>query len=266
VEDGPLVSIVTPSLNQGRYIEDAIESVAAQDYPRIEHIVVDGGSTDGTLDVLRRFPELRWVSEPDRGQADAIAKGFAMTRGEILAWLNADDVYLPGAVSAAVEALRTTGAALVYGSWLQIDENGRTLKEVPVAPFDYRELLEIRNMIAQPTAFFRRGAYEAVGGVDPSFHFALDYELWLKLGAKHDVATLERPLAAFRFHPDSKTVAQSSLFWRETRRASRRHGARVLSPMARRELATRHPFLLRLHPLLRAARNLRAKVAVKRPM
>jgi glycosyltransferase involved in cell wall biosynthesis len=266
MEDLPLVSIVTPSLDQGRYIEDAIESVAAQDYPRIEHIVVDGGSTDGTLDVLHRHEHVRWLSEPDRGQADAINKGFAMATGEIFAWLNADDRYLPGAVAAAVAELRATDAGVVYAGWRQIDEQGRTIKDVQVEPFDYRELLQNRNVIAQPTTFFRRDAFEAVGGLDESYHYALDYEFWLRLGAKYEFRPIDRTAAAFRYHPESKTVAQSSLFWRETRRASRRHGARVLSPMARRELATRHPFLLRLHPLLRAARNLRAKVAVKRPM
>src|SRR5688572_1037654 len=102
----PLVSIVTPSLNQGRYLDEAIRSVQGQDYPRLEHVVVDGGSTDETLDVLRRHPHLRWVSEPDGGQSDAVNKGFRLARGEIFGWLNADDYYLPGAVAAAVAVLR----------------------------------------------------------------------------------------------------------------------------------------------------------------
>ena len=253
----PLVSVVTPSLNQARFVEEAIESVAAQDYPRLEHVVVDGGSSDGTVEILRRHAHLRWVSEPDRGQADAIAKGFRMSSGAILAWLNADDLYLPGAVSTAVAALRESGAALVYGGWRQIDERGATLKEVPVRPFDYGELLEVRNLIAQPTAFFMREAYEAVGGVDPSYQYAMDYELWLKLGARFNVRTVEATLAAFRYHGESKTVASYERFWAETHRASRRHGGRYFSPMYLRALPERRRSVARALAVYRLVRRRR---------
>jgi len=246
VDAQPLVSIVTPSLQQGRFLEATLRSVAGQDYRRVEHIVVDGGSTDETLEVLERHPEVRWISEPDDGQADAINKGFAMAGGEILAWLNADDVYLPGAISAAVDALALSGAALVYGGWQQIDDEGRTLREVPVRPFDYRELLEGRNLIAQPAAFFTREAFDAVGGLDRSFRYAMDYELWLRLGKYGEVRTIERPLAAFRLHESSKTVATYGAFWPETHRASRLHGGRYFSPMWRRSLPERRPWVLRL--------------------
>jgi glycosyltransferase involved in cell wall biosynthesis len=246
MDDRPLVSIVTPSLNQGRYLGAALKSVAVQDYPRIEHIVVDGGSADETLEVLRGHPRVQWVSEPDEGQGDAVNKGFALAHGEIFGWLNADDVYLPGAVSAAVEALLATGAALVYGSWAQIDEVGALIREVPVRPFDYRELLEVRNMVCQPAAFFTRAAFEQAGGIDPSFHYAMDYELWLRLARSADVRTIEQPLAAFRLHGRSKTVASGPEFWPETHRASRRHGGRYLSPMWRRSLPERYPWLLRI--------------------
>lgn len=245
MQEAQLVSIVTPSLNQASYLEDAIRSVAEQDYPRIEHVVVDGGSTDGSVEILRRHPHLRWVSEPDDGQADAISKGFAMASGEIFAWLNADDLYLPGAVAAAVAALAETGAALVYGGWRQIDEAGATLKDVPARPFDYRELLERRNTIAQPSAFFTRVAFEAVGGLDTSLRYAMDYELWLKLGARFPVATVDRLLAAFRYHPGSKTVAEAAQFWPETHRASRRHGGSYFSPMYRETLPLRRPWVMR---------------------
>jgi glycosyltransferase involved in cell wall biosynthesis len=241
----PLVSIVTPSLDQGRFLEEAIRSVAEQNYPSIEHVVVDGGSTDETLEVLRRHPHVRWVSEPDEGQADAIAKGFRLAGGEILAWLNADDLYLPGAVATAVAALREHGAHVVYGGWRQVDERGETIKDVAARPFDYRELLEERNTIAQPSTFFTREAYEAVGGVDTSYRYAMDYELWLRLGARYEFVRVDAILAAFRYHDASKTVADYARFWPETHRASRRHGGRYFSPMWRRTLPDRRPWVLR---------------------
>lgn len=242
----PLVSIVTPSLDQGRFLAAAIRSVAEQDYPRLEHIVVDGGSSDETLEVLRASHGVRWISEPDEGQADAINKGFALAEGEVLAWLNADDLYLPGAVTAAVEALAAAGAGLVYGGWTQIGEDGELLREVRAHPFDYRELLEVRNFIAQPSAFFTREALERAGGLDASYRYALDYELWLRLAKSTRVTTVDRPLAAFRLHEGSKTVSQYRDFWPETHRASRRHGGRYFSPMWRRSLPERHPWILRL--------------------
>ena len=227
----PLVSVVTPSLDQGAYIEEAIRSVLEQDYPRVEHIVVDGGSTDGTLDVLSGFPHLRWVSEPDDGQAAAINKGFRMANGEILGWLNADDYLLPGAVSAAVEALTESGCALVHGGWRQVREDGTTIKDVPVVPFDRLRQLEVANRVCQPGAFFTREAYWAVGGVDESYRYAMDYELWLKLGARFDVCHVDRVQAAYRYHATSKSVGSYHAFAPETVRASREHGGRRLSPI-----------------------------------
>lgn len=230
-ESLPLVSIVTPSLNQGRYVADAIESVLEQDYPRIEHIVVDAGSSDETVAVLQRYRHLRWVSEPDRGQAHAINKGFRLASGSIFGWLNADDLYLPGAVSVAVAALTASECALVHGGWRQIDEDGRTIRDVAVVPFDLRRQLEVANRVAQPGAFFTREAFWAVGGIDESFRYAMDYELWLRLAARFSVTRVDRVLAAYRYHPASKTVAESKGFVAETWRASRRHGARLRSRM-----------------------------------
>jgi glycosyltransferase involved in cell wall biosynthesis len=252
----PLVTIVTPSLDQASFLESAIASVRDQDYPRLEHIVVDGGSTDGSLEIIKRHPELRWVSEADRGQADAVNKGFAMARGEIFGWLNADDLYLPGAVTAAVEALSATGAGLVYGGWLQIDEGGAVLRDVPARVWDHGTLRAGQNTIAQPAAFFTREAFEAVGGLDARYHYAMDYDLWLKIAARFEVRALERTLAAFRYHGDSKTVSEADRFWPETRRISRRHGGAFLSQPYLDRMADRRPWLFRL---VTAARLLQAR-------
>jgi glycosyltransferase involved in cell wall biosynthesis len=228
--DLPLVSIVTPSLNQGRFIEETIRSVLDQDYPRIEHIVVDGGSTDETLDVLRRYPRVAWRSEPDDGQADAVNKGFRMAEGKIFGWLNADDLYLPGAIRTGVDALRRTGSGLVHGAWCQIDEDGVSIRErIEPVQFDLDAQLNERNAVCQPGALFTREAFEAVGGLDPSYRYAMDYELWLKLGSRFPVTHVDAVLGAYRLHPTSKTVAEKSGFWDETVRASRAHGGRRFS-------------------------------------
>lgn len=252
----PLVSVVTPSLNQGRYLEEAIVSVLEQDYPNVEHIVVDGGSTDMTRSVLERYPHLRWLSEPDAGQAAAINKGFRMASGSIYGWLNADDYFLPGAIAAAVEVVRESGCALVHGGWRRIEEDGTLIGDVGVVPFDYMRQLEAVNAVCQPGAFFTRDAYWAVGGVDESYRYAMDYELWLKLGARFPVRHVDRVQAAYRYHPESKSIAAYDAFGPETLRASRRHGGRFFSRMyVDYYLPDHHP---RLHRALRAWRLLSA--------
>lgn len=256
VDELPLVSIVTPSLNQVAYLEEAIRSVAEQDYPRVEHIVIDGGSTDGSIEILERNSGIRWVSEPDGGQADAINKGFRMARGGIFGWLNADDYYLSGAISAAVEALRASGAGLVHGGWRQVDEAGNLIRDVPVVPFDYRRQLEVANRVAQPGSLFTREAFEAVGGVDVRYGYALDYEFWLRIGKQFPVCEVDRILAAYRYHDESKTVATYDAFRPETWRASRSHGARLRSPIyVDFYLPQRHPLLYRLVFAVRRARR-----------
>jgi glycosyltransferase involved in cell wall biosynthesis len=227
----PLVSIVTPSLDQGVYIEDAIRSVLDQGYGRLEHIVVDGGSADVTPSILERYPHLRWVSEPDDGQSAALNKGFGLARGEILAWINADDIYMPGAIEAAVHALRTTAAALVYADILRMDEDGTNRRRIPSQPWDLWHHLNDRNRIWQPAAFFTREAYDAVGGIDERFHLAMDYDLWARIGQRFPVARADGVWAAERRHAASKTSLYEKGFWAEDRAISRALGGRVVSPM-----------------------------------
>jgi GT2 family glycosyltransferase len=209
----PLVTIVTPSLNQRQFIEATIRSVLDQDYPAIEYIVMDGGSTDGTLDILRRYEDrLTWSSMPDGGQAEAINRGWRRGRGEVLAWLNSDDIYLPGAVSAAVACLRAhPQVAGVYGDCDYIDEHGRKIDTHPTTPFDYVTMLETaRAPIPQPATFLRQVAVEAVDYLDTRLTMLLDFDLWIRLGEIAPFVYLPQQLAGFREHRSSKTIAHQA--------------------------------------------------------
>ena len=233
MSDPPLISIVTPTLNQGRFIEATIESVLAQDYPRVEYIVVDGGSTDGTLDRLSRYRgRLTWISEPDRGQSDAINKGFRRARGDILAWINSDDTYLPCAVSSAVAHLVAhPELGMVYGDGSLIDEAGRVTRAFPAAgPFDLWKLVYVIDYILQPAAFFRRDAVEAVGGLDERLHWAMDWDLFIKIGKRYPVGYLPRPMASLREHGTAKTLSGGSRRLSELVEVMRRHGSRRFPP------------------------------------
>jgi glycosyltransferase involved in cell wall biosynthesis len=216
--DEPLVSIVTPSYNQGRFIRATILSVLGQDYPRIEYWVIDGGSTDETLAILREFehdPRLHWLSEPDRGQSDAINRGLARCTGELFAWVNTDDLLLPGAIRHVVDTWLAGGrAALVYGRARLIDASGADLGYCPAqsSAMTLDQLLQLRYFLPQPATFAPTATVRAVGGVDVELHYAMDLDLWIKLAARLPIQYAPFDLAQFRLHPASKTVALSSRF------------------------------------------------------
>jgi glycosyltransferase involved in cell wall biosynthesis len=231
--DLPLVSIITPSFNQARFIRQTIESVLAQDYPRIEYFVVDGGSTDGTVDILRGYDgRLSWSSERDRGQADAINRGFRHAKGEILAWLNSDDTYLPGAVSAAVSHLvQHRDCAMVYGDGFLIDERGEVTGRFPATePFNLWKLVYVSDYILQQTTFFRRSAIEAVEYLDEGLHWGLDWDLFIKLGKQFRVDYLPREMANLREYTTTKTSAGGRRRLAELAAIARRHGSRRYPP------------------------------------
>lgn len=221
---GPLVSIVTPSLNAERFLDATINSVLVQDYPDIEYVVMDGGSADGSLEILRRYEgRLRYVSEPDAGQADAINRGFALTSGEILAFLNADDAYFPGAVATAVRAFAARpDAGVIYGDAVYVDERGAEVGPYPVESFD-RFKLERRCFICQPAAFFRRDAFVASGGLDTSLRFALDYDLWIRMARRYPMVKIDTRLATLRLHDRAKTVSETEQALHETIVVLQRH-------------------------------------------
>jgi glycosyltransferase involved in cell wall biosynthesis len=233
----PLVSVVTPTFNAARFLEETIESVLAQTYPRLEHIVVDGDSTDGTLDIVKRYPHLRWLSEPDAGQSDALNKGFTLATGEIVAWLNADDFYLPHAAETAVAALSgDEDAAGVYSNLLVVDESGRELIRKPSEPFDLEHALRFGDVVPQPTAFFRKRVFDEVGGLAVRYHYAMDFDLWIRMAKRAPLAYVDDYWAAFRLHRDSKTGSALKKMWSEERAVARAHGGPLFSPMLRRHL------------------------------
>jgi glycosyltransferase involved in cell wall biosynthesis len=203
------VSIVTPSFNPGPFLRETIASVLDQDYPHVEYLVMDGGSTDGTLELLRGYGDrLRWLSEPDDGQTVAINRGWRLTGGEIVAWLNADDTYRPGAVRAVADYFAAHPAVdVLYGDCDYTDACGRTVERYPTRPFSYRELVRSTiNYLPQPATFIRRRAVEAVGSLDESLHYVMDFEYWLRLGMQHRIAYLPACLATLRLHAGAKSV------------------------------------------------------------
>jgi glycosyltransferase involved in cell wall biosynthesis len=202
-----------------------VESVLSQDYPHIEYIVMDGGSSDGTVEVLKAWGgRLEWVSAPDGGAADAINRGFLRSHGAIFGWLNADDTYRPGAVSAAVRSLASTPeAAVVYGQGVWTDAEDRVLGPYPtVSPYD-AAYWERECFICQPAAFMTRRAFEAVGMLDPQLQSAFDYDLWIRLSRGHLFVAIQEVLAASRMHPGNKSLGQRRQVFQEVMRLLRRH-------------------------------------------
>jgi len=216
----PLVSIVTPSFNQAAYLETAMLSVLGQDYPSIEYILVDGGSTDGSLEIIRRHADRLafWTSEPDQGQGQAINKGLRRTTGDLVAWLNSDDVLLPGAVAQAVSAAeKYPEAGMVYADGMMVDSELRLLD-----PHRYRTLSSLDllsfEVLLQPTVFMRRIALEQAGWLDERYHLILDHELWVRISARYPLQHVPGFWALERTHAEAKTIRQAAAFVEEAQR------------------------------------------------
>jgi glycosyltransferase involved in cell wall biosynthesis len=239
----PRITIVTPSLNQAAYIGATIRSVLEQEYPNLQYIVMDGGSSNATLEVLEMYRgQLQWFSEKDEGQADAINKGFSRGDGEILGWVNSDDTLAP-------EALKTVGQyfadhpdiGVVYGNADFIDASGKFIARCAhIEPFKAFRLRHYADYIVQPAAFFRRSAFESVGKLDPSLHWAMDYDLWLKLSKMTQFEYLSKTLANYRWLDNSKTGGGGAARLAEVKRVAERHGARGLPAYFRLEAVRLH--------------------------
>ncbi len=212
-----LVSIITPSFNQAAYLEQTIRSVLEQDYLHIEYLVVDGASTDASVDIIRKYESKLawWVSEKDAGQADAINKGFARATGDVIAWLNSDDYYLAGAVSAAVKIFEEhPEVVLVYGNMLAVDEHGKTFNALNYKQLTLEDLLCFQ-IIGQPAVFMRRTALQSAGKLDPAYHFMLDHHLWIRVAQLGKILHVNQTWSAARYHAEAKNVAKAAEFGRD---------------------------------------------------
>jgi GT2 family glycosyltransferase len=221
-----VVSIVTPSYNHGRFIRATLESVLAQDYPNVEYIVMDGGSRDETASIVKDYgSRLKWISEPDRGQSHAINKGFRMARGSILFWLNSDDLILPGAVRNAVNALEENpSAGAVYGEGYLIDEEGKTTRRFPsTEPFNLWKLVHLSDYILQQTVYFQRAAIEDVGYLREDLHFALDWDLLIRIGNHGPLHYIPEYMGCLREHSSAKSFSGGGRRAREIARVLGEH-------------------------------------------
>ncbi len=207
----PKISIVTPSLNQGQFIRQTIDSILVQEYPNLEYTIVDGGSTDNTLDILKSYGDrIKWISERDQGQADAINKGLGLSTGEILAYINSDDCYLPGTFAAICQEFCRGGCRWLTGNYRIVDQNSHEIQRFTVAyktfwrKFSSQTMLSLLNYIIQPSTFWSRELWNQVGPFDIRLHYALDYDFWMRAMQIERPLILNQTLSMFRIHQSSK--------------------------------------------------------------
>ena len=211
----PRISVITPSYNQGHFLEETIASVLDQQYPNLEYIIIDGGSTDDSVQTIKRYEQhlAFWVSEPDKGQTEAINKGLRMASGEIVTWLNADDLHFADTLATIASAFGRFQEDVIYGDYVLITQGGRTFLRRYEIPFHRDIMLYGVNFIGQPSAFFRRSLLDRFGYIDESYHYAMDHEFWLRIATGGaSFRHIKHFLSKYRYHSDSKTVGAKNKF------------------------------------------------------
>lgn len=201
----PTLTILTPSFNQGRYIEQTIRSVSSQDYRPVEHIVIDGGSTDGTVDLLRHFPHLQWISEADRGQADALNKGLARAAGDIIGWINSDDYYEQNIFASVMRCFEDPAVMWVIGNLTYVDDETSEMAPDTSRAVTFERLARNPDIVRQTPAFFRKAFIERAGGWNPDYFMAMDFDLWVRLAKLSAPRMVNSNWAFFRLHAHQKT-------------------------------------------------------------
>jgi len=223
-------SIITPSFNQGEFIEENIQSVLAQNYHNFEHIIVDGGSTDNTIEILRKYNHLNWLSEPDRGQTHALNKGIKKVTGDIICWLNSDDLLCEGAFDTVNSFFcNNPDKYIVVGGILIVDEFGNQLWQNCAQKIDYDGLLNKGQRPQQPSTFFRKEVFGAVGLFNENYHYCMDYDFWVRAAKKFKFYKIGENLGMFRRYPGTKTISNELGFVKEIIKIKHRYKANILS-------------------------------------
>lgn len=247
--DRPLISVIVPSYNQGRYVRDTIESILSQEYRPIQIHVIDGGSTDETVDVLKSFgsiPELLWVSERDRGVVDAVNKGFAQVTGDLIAIQSSDDMYLPDAFTRVVSAFRKyPQAGLIYGDTIKVDAAGNELQKARIGSFSLENLFLLKTWIPQPSAFFRKEMLAACGGWDETIPYAPDTDLWIRMAFRTEVIKLDEFLSMRRMH-DAQRDTQADKIVRDYTKMILQSPDIAAAPVGVRRAASASTHLIRI--------------------
>lgn len=234
----PKISIITVSFNQVEYIEDNIKSIIEQNYSNVEHIIIDAGSTDGTIGILKKYDKyLNWTSEPDNGQSDGLNKGFKKATGEIIGWINSDDKLSPGALNIVGEYFKTNPNEIaVVGNQAVINESGKLLHIVKSRSYDYDYLLNHSRGITQNSTFFKKSVFDKIGYLDETIHYSMDSDLFIRISSIKNMQYISETLAMFRIQPNSKTAEGIYKFAIDRIRIRKKYKGDFFSPAGKNDL------------------------------